>query len=122
MPAKETFDPHVVALDAQALREGAWPRPNAKLRQLREVAAQFGPHFWVIQGAVDEVRGWRERNANEAAAELARAAKAARRSGLTANAQSSGLEEMLAVWDHDHVHAVEALSATVIPFTQRPPE
>ena len=98
MASREPIDPHVVALDAQALREGAWPNPNARLRQLAELAHRFGPHFWLIQGGLDEVRGHAERKAIEAVENLTKARDTARQRGLKAEATSTGLDDMFADW------------------------
>jgi len=114
------IDPHVVAPDARALREGAWPRSNPQLRKLAELARLFGPHFWLMEGAVAEVRGNVERNARKATQDLAHARRAAERAGFTVAATASRLEEVLAEWDTRSATAIAAIDASIVPHTTRP--
>ncbi|MBI3090007.1 MAG: DUF4935 domain-containing protein [Candidatus Tectomicrobia bacterium] len=118
----ETTDTQVVALDAQALRDGAWPNPNAKLYQLAGLAHHFNQQFWLIQGALDEVRGQDAREAKKATDELIRARDTARRKRLKAEATCTDLDGMLADWDQHSTEACRQLIATLIPYTPRPVE
>src|SRR2546423_11963502 len=89
------FEPHVVTLDAQCLREGGWPHPNAKLQQLVELVKRFGIHVWIAEGAVSEVRGHRERTAREAVTRLHHAAEAVRRAGLATDISTQDVDSLM---------------------------
>lgn len=84
------IDPHVIALDAQALHEGGWPMPNARLRQLAELSARLGVKLWIAQGARDEVRAAFERKIAGSIDHLNVAVTAARQMGLDAEGHAKG--------------------------------
>jgi hypothetical protein len=111
--------PQVVALDAQALREGAWPHPNPRLLQLSELAHRFGAQVWLMAGALEEVRFNMERNATEAVDSLTKAIALAHRTGLKAESNWTTVEEMLTDWDRRAATAVARLNATVVSHTSR---
>src|ERR1051325_1541380 len=60
--AAAPFDVHSVALDAESMVAAGWPNPSAVLRRLGEVLQLLGTKFWIIRGAVEEVRGRALRN------------------------------------------------------------
>lgn len=120
MTADAVIDPHVIALDAQALHEGAWPAPNARLRQLAELSALLGVNLWIVQGARDEVRGAFERKIASSMADLNAAVAAARQVGLEADGHAKGTHRLLADWDAQSERASDELRADIIPPTKRP--
>jgi hypothetical protein len=118
--ASPPVDAHVVALDANALREGGWPRPNAKLEHLGELVRLFGCHFWAPAGAIEEVRGRAIRTAREAIETLAAAGAEAERRGLVVKITHSAIEQVAERWDADSAGAVKALQLVVPEHSKRP--
>src|SRR2546427_184933 len=104
-------EPHVIALDAQALRESGWPTPNARLRQLAEVSELLGVKLWIVQGARDEVRGWYERRIADTIARVKSAVSAARHIGLEADLHAKGTQRLLSDWDLQSERATVELKA-----------
>lgn len=120
MTADAVIDPHVIALDAQALHEGGWPAPNARLRQLAELSALLGVNLWIVQGARDEVRGAFERKIANSIADLKTAVASARQIGLDADGHAKGTHRLLSDWDGHSERAGGELRAYIIPPTKRP--
>jgi len=120
MTADTPIDPHLIALDAQALHEGGWPAPNARLRQLAELSALLGVNLWIAQGARDEVRGAFERKIANSIADLKASVAAARQVGLDADGNAKGTHRLLSDWDAQSERASGELRAHIIPPTKRP--
>jgi hypothetical protein len=117
--APSPVDVHVVALDANALREGGWPRPNAKLEHLGELVHLFGCHLWVPAGALEEARGRAIRTARKAANALAEARVEAQRRGLVTEVTCSPVERFVEQWDADSTAAVGSLRLIVPEHSKR---
>jgi hypothetical protein len=119
MTNHEPIEPDFIALDAQVLREATWPKPNARLQQLAELAERLGARLWLVQGGLEEVRDHARRTAEAASDGLAKAREAARRLGLKAEATSAGLDDVLVEWDRLAAATRSQLKAEIIPYTQR---
>ena len=112
-------EPHVVALDTQALREANWPSPSVALRRLAEFAALRGIKLWVVQGALDEVRGSFTREIVASVQKVKAALGTAKQLGLDADGRAGNIEKVLAGWDAKSAQAIAELKAYVSPPTPR---
>src|SRR5579864_2307267 len=113
------IDPHVVALDTEALRAGAWPNVNARLQQLAELAQLFGPNLWVLEGALAEVQRNARRNIRETRERFLKAQGVAVQIGLISDATAPDPDRALYEWDARHRKALANLKIRVIAHTTR---